>query len=213
MAVEHVETADDLYLFEKRMESKVSSTYTCLHDLLCTYGAGIRVSETRRKLILEFRAHMIRTLLIMHAGSSAPDVGGFKSYMSDNSDSDYPAKFEAFIRLRSEISYSPVLQQLCRKGSAECHYLQNLNSISNSHSNSYTSPELPRKKSDRKDRGLAYRAKLYVSPSSNDVIEVEYATQWYSESLGRPSLSPATTKRFRYQVEADMAEMSSVSKS
>ncbi len=34
MVVGHVGTADDLYLFEKRMESKVLSTYFCLHDLL-----------------------------------------------------------------------------------------------------------------------------------------------------------------------------------
>ncbi len=33
--------------------------------------------------------------------------------------------------------------------------------------------------------------------------EVEYATEWYSESPGRPSLS-----RYRDQVEADMSEMS-----
>jgi hypothetical protein len=44
MAVGHVGTADDLYLFEKRMESKVSSKYICQHDLLCRCGAGIRVT-------------------------------------------------------------------------------------------------------------------------------------------------------------------------
>jgi hypothetical protein len=48
------------------------------------------------------------------------------------------------------------------------------------------------------------------------MTEVEYATEWYSESpgrAGRPSLSPATKKRYRDQVEADMSEMSSMSKS
>ncbi len=53
----------------------------------------------------------------------------------------------------------------------------------------------------------------YESPSSNDVTEVEYATEWYSESPGRLSLSPATKKRYCNQVEADMSEMSSMSES
>jgi hypothetical protein len=30
--------------------------------------------------------------------------------------------------------------------------------------------------------------KQYVSPSSKEVIEVEYATEWYVESSGRPLL-------------------------
>jgi hypothetical protein len=34
--------------------------------------------------------------------------------------------------------------------------------------------------------------KPYVLPSSKDVTEVENATEWHFESLGRPSLSPAT---------------------
>ncbi len=87
-------------------------------------------------------------------------------------------------------------------------YLRNLNGISDSDSNSYTSPELQRKKSDRKDRVSAYLAKPYVSPSSKDV---EYATEWYSESPGHPSLSPAIKKRYCDQVEVDMAKMSSMS--
>ncbi len=45
------------------------------------------------------------------------------------------------------------------------------------------------------------------------MTEVEYATEWYSESPGRPSLSPATKKRYRNQVESDMSEMSSMSES
>jgi hypothetical protein len=60
---------------------------------------------------------------------------------------------------------------------------------------------------------LAYSGLAYDSPSSKDVTEVEYATEWYLESPGRPSLSPETKKRYRYQVEADMAEMSSMSES
>jgi hypothetical protein len=53
----------------------------CLHDLLCQFGAEIRITETKRKLILEFKgthdknSHRLR---IMHAGSSALGVGGFK---------------------------------------------------------------------------------------------------------------------------------------
>jgi hypothetical protein len=45
------------------------------------------------------------------------------------------------------------------------------------------------------------------------VTEVEYATEWYSESPGRPSLSPATKKLYQDQVEADMSEMSGMSES
>jgi hypothetical protein len=76
----------------------------------------------------------------MHA-CSASGVGGFKSYMSDNSDSDDPAKFEAFNSIHSEIPYSPVLQELHKNGNAECRYLLNLNGISDSDSNSDTSPD------------------------------------------------------------------------
>ncbi len=72
---------------------------------------------------------------------------------------------------------------------------------------------LERNLTGRTGNGLAYRAKQYLSPSSKDVTEVEYATEWSSESSGRPSLSPATTKRYRDQEEADMAEMSSMSES
>jgi hypothetical protein len=60
---------------------------------------------------------------------------------------------------------------------------------------------------------VAYSGPAYDSPSSKDVTEVEHATEWYSESPGRPSLSPATKKRYRDQVEADMSEMSSMSDS
>jgi hypothetical protein len=42
-------------------------------------------------------------LRIMHAGSSAPGVGGIQSYMSDNSDSDDSAKFQAFDFIRSKV--------------------------------------------------------------------------------------------------------------
>ena len=61
--------------------------------------------------------------------------------------------------------------------------------------------------------GVAYSKPAYDSPSSKDVTEVEHATEWYSESPGRPSLSPATKKRYRDQVEADMSEMTSMSES
>jgi hypothetical protein len=87
----HIGKANDLCLFEPIEMSKVSCAYMCQHDLLCHCGAGIRITETKRKLFLEFKgthdknSHRLR---IMHAGSSAPDVGGIKSYMSDNSDSD-----------------------------------------------------------------------------------------------------------------------------
>ena len=135
----YIGKADDLYLFEPIEMSKVSCTYMCLHDLLCQCGAGIRITETKRKLIFEFKgthdkkSHRLR---IMHAGSSAPSVGGIKSYMSDNSYSDNSAKFQAFDFIRSKIPYSPVLQELRRKGNTECLYRRNLNGISDSDSNS-----------------------------------------------------------------------------
>jgi hypothetical protein len=74
-------------------------------------------------------------LCIILAGSSTPGVSGIKSYMSDNSDSDNSAKFQAFDFIRSKIPYSPVLQELRRKGNAICLYLRNLNGISDSYSN------------------------------------------------------------------------------
>jgi hypothetical protein len=61
--------------------------------------------------------------------------------------------------------------------------------------------------------GVAYSGPAYDSPRSKDVTEVEYATEWYLESPGRPSLSPATKKRYRDQVEADMSKMTSMSES
>ncbi len=108
----HIGKAGYLYLFKPTVMSKVSCTYMCLHDLLCQCGAGIRITETKLKLIFEFKgthdknSHCLR---IMRAGSSAPGVGGFKSYMSDNSDSDNSTKFQAFDFIRSTIPYSPVL--------------------------------------------------------------------------------------------------------
>jgi hypothetical protein len=50
----------------------------------------------------------------MHASSCAPGLGGFASFMSDNSDSNEPAKFEALKHIRAEIPYSPVLQEMHR---------------------------------------------------------------------------------------------------
>jgi hypothetical protein len=160
----------------------------------------------------------------MHAGSSAPGVGGIKSYVSDNSDSDNSAKFQAFDFIRSKILYSPVLQELRRKGHAECLYLWNLNCIADSDSNSDSDmSSVQQHISVQRDRclkrinasaaGVAYSGSAYDSLSSKDVTEVEYATEWYSESPGRLSLSPATKMRYRDQVEADMSEMSSMSES
>ncbi len=136
----------------------------------------------------------------MHAGSSAPGVGGIKSYLSDNSDSNDSAKFQAFDFIRSKISYRPVLQELRRNWNAECLYRWNLNGISDSDSNSDSDTRsVPQQLSVRRDRslkritasaaGVAYSGQAYDSPSSKDVTEVEYSTEWYSESPGRPSLS------------------------
>ena len=227
MQSRHIGKADDLYLFVPIVMSKVSCKYMCPHDPSCQCGAGIRITETKRKLILEFKgthdknSHRLR---IMHAGRSAPGVDGFKSYMSDNSDSDNSAKFRAFELIRSTIPYSPVLQELRRKGTAECLHRRNLNGISDSDSNSDSDmSSVPQQLSVRRDRclkginssaaGVAYTGPAYTSPSSKEVTEVEYATEWYSESPGRPSLSPATKKRYRDQVEADMSEMTSMSES
>jgi hypothetical protein len=134
--------------------------------------------------------------------------------MSDNSDANDLAKFAALDCIRTEIPYSPVLQELRRKGNTECLYWRNPNGISDSYSNSDTSLERQRKETVQKDRDIhSSSAKGYASQSSRDVTNVEYATEWYSESQGRPSLSPATKKRYRYQVEDDMAKMSSMSES
>jgi hypothetical protein len=53
----------------------------------------------------------------------------------------------------------------------------------------------------------------WMLPISKDVTEVENATEWYSELQCRQLLSPATKKRYRDQVEADMSEMSRMSES
>jgi hypothetical protein len=80
---------------------------------------------------------------------------------------------------------STVLQNLRRKGNTECSYLLNLKGISDSDSDSDYGQEWQKKKSFRKDReiysssdGFDYPWKQHVMPSS----EVEYATEWYSES-------------------------------
>jgi hypothetical protein len=126
----------------------------------------------------------------MHEGSSSPGVGGFKSYMSDNSDSDDSAKFQAFYFIRSKIPCSPVLLELSRKGNAKCLYWRNLNDISDS--DYMPIPMLVRShcKCVLRDRclklinasaaGFAYTGQAYDSPNSKDVTEVEYATEWYS---------------------------------
>jgi hypothetical protein len=144
--------------------------------------------------------------------------------MSDNSDSDNSAAYRAFEFIHSQIPFSPVLQALRRKGTAECLHRRNLNAISDSDSNSDTdmSPVTPQL-SVRRDKslkrikssaaGVAYSRPAYDSPSSKDATEVEYATEWHSESPGRPSLSPATKKRYRDEVERDMSEMTSMSES
>jgi hypothetical protein len=123
--------------------------------------------------------------------------------MSDNSDSNDSAKFQAFDFIRSTISYSPVLQELRKKGNAKCLYLRNLNGISDSDSNSDShTTSVPLQIFVLQDRclkhikasaaGVAYSGSAYDLQSSKDVTKVRYATEWYSESAGRPSLSPAT---------------------
>jgi hypothetical protein len=116
------------------------------------------------------------------------------------------------------------LQELRRKGNAECLYRRNLNGISDSDSNSDSdSCSVPLQICVQRDRrlkrinasvaGVAYSGPAYDSTSSQDVTEVEYATEWYSDSPGRPSLTQATKKRYSNQVEAEMSEMSSMSES
>ncbi len=124
-----------------------------------------------------------------------PGVGGIKSYMSDNSDSDNSAKFQAFDFIRTKIPYSPVLQDLLRKGNAECLYRRHLNCNADSDPNSDSdTSSVPQqicvrdrclKRNNASAAGVAYSRPAYDSPSSKDVIEVEHATEWSSESLGR----------------------------
>ena len=168
----HIGKADDLYLFQTIVESKVSRTYICPDDHACQCGAGIRVTELKRKVLLEFKgkhdqhSHRLR---IMHAR---------KTYTSDSSSDGSGNLAAVFNRICDAIPYSPVLEELRRKGSAECIYRRNLNGISDSDSNPDTSPEP--KKSVRRN-GAAYSGPAYVFPSSQDEPEVEYATEYYSE--------------------------------
>ena len=194
----HIGKADDLYLFQTIVESKVSRTYICPDDHACQCGAGIRVTELKRKVLLEFKgkhdqhSHRLR---IMHAP---------KTYTSDSSSDGSGNLAAVFDRIRDAIPYSPVLEELRRKGSAECIYRRNLNGISDSDSNPDTSPE-PKKS--------VYAGPAYIFPSSQDEPEVEYATEYYDESPKRPSLSPATRKRLHDEIEADIDELSSMSES
>jgi hypothetical protein len=55
----------------------------------------------------------------------------------------------------------------------------------------------------------AARRAGYHSPSSRDSPEKVYATDVYSESPPRKSLSPATKKRFKDDLEADIDALSS----
>jgi hypothetical protein len=103
--------------------------------------------------------------------------------MSDNSDSDNSAKFQAFDFIRSKIPNSPILQELRRKGNAKCLYRRNLNGTSDSDSNSYSDmTSVPQQICVRRDRclkrinasaaGVVYSGAAYDSPSSKDVTEV-----------------------------------------
>ena len=206
----HIGKKDDLYLWQCSAESRVSFTFMCPYEHLCNCRAGVRISENKRNLILEFKgshdknSHRLRS---MSARRCAAGVGGFRSNLLDNDDSDDSAEYDVFDRMRSAIPYSPVLLALRKKGSAECHYRRNLNAISDSDSNSDTSPE-PLRKKNRVISGPAY-----VDPSSMEATEVEYATEYYDESPKRPSLSPATRKRLHDEIEADIDELSSMSES
>ncbi len=139
MQSRHIGKDNNLHLFQPIVVSEVSCLYMCQHDLLCQCGAGIRITETKRKLILEVKGTHDKnshSLCIMHDGSSAPGVGGlkFKLYMSNNSDYNDYAKFEAFEFIRSKIAYSPILHELRRKANA-------VNGILDSDSNSNMSSE------------------------------------------------------------------------
>ena len=206
----HIGKKDDLYLWQLSAESRVSFTFMCPYEHLCNCRAGVRISENKRNLILEFKgshdknSHRLRS---MSARRCAAGVGGFRSNLLDNDDSDDSAENDVFNRMRSAIPYSPVLLALRKKGSAECHYRRNLNAISDSDSNSDTSPEPLRKKNS------VISGPAYVDPSSMEATEVEYATEYYDESPDRPSLSPATKKRHHDEREDDMDAMSSMSES
>ncbi len=96
--------------------------------------------------------------------------------MSDNSNSDDSAKFQAFYYIRSKIPYSPVFGFRLR---FRFRY--------------YFGPAEPvqicvlqrrdrfLKRIDASAAGVAYSGPAYDSPSSKDVTEVEYASEWYSE--------------------------------
>ena len=154
---------DNPHLWQLSAESRASFTFMCPYDHLCNGRAGVRISENKSDLVLEFKgshdknSHCLRST---SANRCAPGVGGFKSHMSDNGESDDSAKYDVFESMRSAIPYSPVLQELRKKGSAKCHYRLNLNGISDSDSNSDTSPEPLRKKN------RVFSGPAYVDPSS-----------------------------------------------
>ena len=60
----HIGKADDLYLFQTIVDSKVSRTYICPDDHACQCGAGIRVTEFKRKCYSNSRAHTISTAIV-----------------------------------------------------------------------------------------------------------------------------------------------------
>jgi hypothetical protein len=99
------------------------------------------------------------------------------------------------------------------KVNAKRLYQQNLNGISDSDSNSNTSPE-QLQRCVLLDRFLkCIKSLAHVLPGSRDVPKVKYATEWYLESPDRPSLSPVTKKRNYDELKAEMAEISSMSES
>ena len=113
----HIEKKDDLHLWRLSAESRASFAFMCPYEHLCKCRAGVRISENNRHLLLEFKSshdknsHRLRS---MFAARCAPGVGGFKSYMSDNGDSNDSANYDVFESIRSAIPYSPVLQELRR---------------------------------------------------------------------------------------------------
>ncbi len=111
----------------------------------------------------------------MHGVPRAPDVGGSKTIMMDNSDTN-DLKLDAFEFIHSQIPYSPVLQEMRRKGNSECNYQRNLNGISESDSNSDTSP-ISDTSQCRTRKKLAAARKQYDSSSSMDEPKVEDAME------------------------------------
>ncbi len=108
---------EDLYLWRYSGGSKTVAEYYSLFNITCDWDAGIRISETKSKLLLEAtgahdkRSHLLRT---MHEGCCARSVGGFKSDLSEYS-SDSADDTGGFPSFDSRLCTHVLTRRRCRQ--------------------------------------------------------------------------------------------------